>query len=181
MRTLRMAALGVACAATAGCLVSTGPLLDSRSARSTPVPAGAYQLCTIEDGGAGDDCAPVSVAIEKGKLTAIVSADGDRVEARFARAGKGYVGQLMSEDDEDAHYYYGVKSGRVFSMTMIWCKHAPDALKASLVEKGALVIESDGEVCRAKTREAVTELAKAYARGDVAQDGVDIRFVPAKR
>jgi len=180
MRVLRLTVLCLAVVSASGCLVSKGPLFDSRSARSTPIAAGAYQLCTTEEGG-GDDCSPIAVTIEKGKLTVITSAEGDRIEARFARAGKGYVGQLMSEDDEDAHYYYGARSGRTFSMTMIWCKHAPAALKAALVEDGVLVIESDGEVCRATRREAVVALAKAYSAGEISQKGVVMRFVPASR
>jgi hypothetical protein len=181
MRIARVVAASIASALLSGCLVSSEPLLDSRTARSTPVAAGAYQLCSREGEGKADDCAPVAVTIEKGKLTVIMSADGDRIEARFARAGKGYVGQLVSADDEDAHYYYGAKSGGAFSMTMIWCKHAPEALKASLAASGALVLESDGEVCRATSREAVTELAKAYARGEATDEGAQIRFVPVKR
>lgn len=164
-----------------GCLVSEGPLFDKKTARSTPIAAGDYSICTRESDGAADDCAPVRVAIEPGRLTVIYSADDDRVEARFARAGKGYVGQLMSADDKDAHYYYGVKTRGVFVMKMMWCKHVPDALKESLVAKGALALESDGEFCRALSREAVTEFAAAYAKGEVEKAGAEMRFVPAQK
>jgi hypothetical protein len=181
MRAFRFAA-GLALALSlAGCLVSEGPLFDKKSARSAPIAAGDYSICTREGNGAAEDCTPVKIAVEPGKLTVITSPEGDRVEARFARAGKGYVGQLMSPGDAEAHYYYGAKSGGVFVMKMMWCKHAPDALKDRLVAKGALALEGDGETCRALSRDAVTEFAVAYSKGDVEKDGAEMRFIRLKK
>jgi hypothetical protein len=181
MRAFRAVILCAAALSLGGCLVSKEPLLDSKSARSTPIAAGDYSICTRDGDGGADDCTPVKIAIEPGKLTVIQSAEGDRVEARFARAGKGYVGQLMSEDDEGAHYYYGQKSQGVFVMKMMWCEHAPASLKDRLVAEGALSIESDGDQCNALTRKAVMEFGQAYSKGDVQKDGAEMRFIRLKK
>jgi hypothetical protein len=181
MRPFRFAVAVSLALSLVGCLVSEGPLFDRKSARSAPLSAGDYSICTREGDGAAEDCTPVKISVEPGKLTVIMSPEGDRVEARFARAGKGYVGQLMSADDEDAHYYYGAKSGGVFAMKMMWCKHAPQSLKDRLVAKGALALESDGEICRAISRDAVMEFAAAYSKGEVEKDGAEMRFIRLKK
>ncbi len=163
---LRITAIA-ACLAAGGCLVSETPLFDAGNARSKPLKAGQYSICSRSSEDPGEaECNPADVSVDRGGLYKLTVED-DVVEARFRKVARGAWAAQFSEGEDENHYYYGVREGGVFTLTMMWCENLPAALRDELVEDGDLVVENDNKVCNVSSARAVVAAAKAYARGEV--------------
>jgi hypothetical protein len=164
--------------AASGCLVSETPLFDAGNARSKPLKAGRYSVCSYSSDAPDDsECNPADVSVDRSGLYKLTVED-DVVEARFRKVARGAWAAQFAEDGEESHYYFGARKDGVFTLTMMWCENLPEELRNDLVDRGDLVVENDNKVCNISDARAVVAAARAYARGDVAGDSIYMTFLP---
>jgi len=156
-----------------GCLVSDLPVLDARTGKARPLSNGDYLACPLKDGEIerGDECDRLTARKMKDGAYSFINReeDDDPAYLRFRRVGRGGYAVQSSESD-DFVYYYGAKRNGGLLLVMMNCPDLPAALREGLIANGDL--EPDDEkfsVCKVKTLRGLTEAAKAYHRGDVAE------------
>ncbi|MFC2951608.1 hypothetical protein ACFOOP_06690 [Marinicaulis aureus] len=156
-----------------GCLVSDVPVLDARTGKARPFSDGDYLACPLKDGEieAGDECDRLTARKLKDGGYSFINPeeDDDPAFLRFRRIGRGGYAVQSSESD-DFVYYYGAKRDGGMLLVLMNCPDLPAELRARLIASGDL--EPDDEkfsVCKVKTLRGLTEAAKAYHRGDVAE------------
>ncbi|MFQ5561948.1 MAG: hypothetical protein ACE5FO_00100 [Parvularculaceae bacterium] len=162
----------VSCAAAfvlTGCLVSETPLLDASNGRARPIDPGDYQSCSYSDGELDGECSNLRVSMDDTRLYRMVDDDKEVLLVRFRKfARSAYLAQTIGEDelddDEGYMYFLARPENGGLGMTMLLCPDLPENLKSDLVESGEMEIESDGEVCVARTLNAALAGAKAYNR-----------------
>lgn len=156
-----------------GCLVSDLPVLDARTGKARPLNNGDYLACPLKDGEieAGDECDRLTARKMKDGAYSFINReeDDDPAYLRFRRVGRGGYAVQSSESD-DFVYYYGAKRDGGLLLVLMNCPDLPAAVREGLIANGDL--EPDDEnfsVCKVKTLRGLTEAAKAYHRGDVAE------------
>ena len=172
---LRVAAFA-ACLAAGGCLVSETPLFDAGNARSKPLKAGQYSICSwSSDDPDEGECNPADISVDRSGLYKL-SVEDDVVDARFRKVARGAWAAQFSEGGDETHYYFGAREDGVFTLTMMWCENLPATLRDGLAADGDVVVESDNKVCNVTSARAVVAAAKAYARGEVDGERIYLTF-----
>lgn len=164
-----------------GCLVSETALLDESNGRERPIEPGLYQSCSYSDDEPDGDCTNLRISIDDTHLYQMVDDEDETLFVRFRKIGHGaYLAQTLDDEEDDDGYMYFVAAPEdgAFSMTMILCADLPEKLKSDLVSSGELEIESDGEVCVAKTLDAALAAAKAYRGDDAPPARSRLQFIP---
>jgi len=167
--TIKTILIAAGSAALTGCLVSEEPVLDATNGAATPLDAGVYESCSLENGASEDmECAMLDVSVDEMGLYQLIDEEAEEtMEWRFHRVGRrAYAVQVGEGEDEGYAYYYARLRGERMQLTFMQCQSLPGSLRARLIKRGDLAADDDEfETCTVNTLRGLRKAAKAYHRG----------------
>ena len=166
MRALRTFGTIAAILVIGGCLVSREPVLDEANGKATPLAAGSYKACPVDEG--EEDCARLNVTIDETGLYTMVAEDNaaDITKMRMRRiARNGFAVQAFEVGGQGFGYFHARPEDDDFLLTMLMCDQLPEKLRRRLIKKKELVAEAENfEFCTVGSVSALKAAAKAYHR-----------------